>query len=66
MCHMLCVKCQVSCFTGCVSHVTCHLLPVTCHLSPVTNANSQAQPHTLPLQTSPLCTLDWFAKTQKI
>ena len=34
-----------------------NVVPVTCHQP------QQPQPQTLPLLTSPLCTLGWFAKT---
>ena len=47
-CHMLCVTCYSSCVTCWVSHVTCH-------------KRRKPQPQTpSPLQTPPLCTVDWF------
>ena len=43
---------------------TCHLKLVTCHLSPVVIQQcQQLQQQTLPLLTTPLCTVGWF--TQK-
>ena len=42
-----------------VSHVTCKVSLVTCQL------RQKPQPETLSLLTTPLCTVGWFAKTQK-
>ena len=46
-----------------LSCVMCHISRVACHLSPVA-IHQQPQSLTLPLLTSPLITVDWFAKTQ--
>ena len=55
-CHMSGVRCQVSCVRCQVSHVTCHLS---------LTGTATATDRTLPLLTPPLCTVSWFAKTQK-
>jgi hypothetical protein len=51
-----------------VSHVNCHLLHVLCHRSLDTchmSLASTATAMTLPLLTPPLCSVGWFANTQK-
>ena len=52
-------KNHVSCITCHVSQVMFHVSLVSCHL------RKQPQPQTLPMETPPLCTVGWFAKTQK-
>ena len=42
-----------------MSCVTYNVSPVTCHL------RQQPQPQTILMLSSTLCTLGWFAKTQK-
>ena len=47
-------------------HVTCHMSFVPCCLSPVNHQLWKLpQLQTLPLVTLPLCTVAWFAETQK-
>ena len=72
-CHFSCVPCYVSCFgqkqtkkqkmvcVMChVSCVPCHVSHVTSHLSSLTDTATA-----LPLLTPPVCTVGWFAKTQR-
>ena len=51
-------KCKINLGKKNVSPLTRHLKQDTC------NQHGQAQPQTLPLLTTHLCTVDWFAKTE--
>ena len=63
--HVSGVTCQVSDVMCQMPCVMCHFSHVMCRVSHVTCQRQQPQPETLPLLTPPLCTVGWFAKTQK-